>query len=150
MEEVLQIVLCDMLQRFQTFQYSSKHPVEIRAVDGHYISMRVDDSGLYGMPIPQHQLPRYLYHATTNGKSLQDILEFGLMPGWRHYIHLYDNLERIEDLYILRICPIATRCSYFRAGNHVVVTRGDTLRRIPVFGITAYSTDGGRSFICRN
>ncbi len=108
-EEVLNVILSDR-ERFEVVGG------KVRARYGH--SFRV----VYDRPVSPEEVPEVLYHGTTL-KSLRSILEEGLKPMNRTYVHLSLTKER------------ALKVARRRKGPHVILRiRAKELARVsPIY-----------------
>jgi len=83
MQDLEIVVLEDSKGRYSFNDDKTK----IRANQGHSI-----DVDLGFKPLEKNELPTWLYHG-TNSRFVDSILEIGLKPMSRQYVHLSDNIE---------------------------------------------------------
>ena len=65
----------------------------IRANQGHSL----DYINLELKPLELREIPNWLYHG-TNSRAIKDIMEQGLQPMGRQYVHLSDNIETAKTV----------------------------------------------------
>ena len=147
LQQVYDVVRKDISARLELRCPGPGMPVQIRASEGHYICMpSLTDEALYGPHLTTELLPRALYHG-SDLCNVEHIMRFGILPIFRHYVHLYASLEEVQHHFvIIAVDPLAVDLRFFKSHNGCYLTRGDSLRRIPPTCIMGYSQTDGESW----